>query len=62
MATFGLKGPESCSGLKVMRYDPERLHAALGPRFEEIRSVEEWHKTPVGTEQQFVYGYYQRRK
>jgi hypothetical protein len=57
VATFGPKGPETCSGLEVMRYDAEELHGEFGRRFEKVASCEEIHVTPWGSEQEFVYCY-----
>jgi SAM-dependent methyltransferase len=55
MSTFGLEGPEKCSGLDVVRYDPENLHEQFGKTFKLINSSTELHKTPMGTTQQFLY-------
>ena len=33
MATFGSNGPTQCSGLPVMRYAPDELHAEFGEAF-----------------------------
>lgn len=60
VATFGKAGPEQCSGLPVVRYDPDGLHAEFGSPFEKVRSVAESHHTPWGTEQEFVYCYCRR--
>ena len=57
VATFGPKGPETCSGLEVMRYDADELHGEFGARFEKVASCEEVHRTPWGSEQEFVYCY-----
>lgn len=57
VATFGPHGPEKCSGLEVMRFSPEGLHAEFGPDFARISSVTEMHETPWGAEQEFVYCY-----
>jgi SAM-dependent methyltransferase len=57
VATFGPKGPERCSGLEVMRYDAEGLHAEFGTPFKKVASCEELHLTPWGKEQEFVYCY-----
>jgi SAM-dependent methyltransferase len=57
VATFGPHGPERCSGLEVVRYDAEQLHAQFGSSFERVASSEEIHRTPWGTEQEFVYCY-----
>jgi SAM-dependent methyltransferase len=55
VATFGPEGPERCSGLDVVRYDAEALHAQFGGEFEKVRSTTEVHQTPWGNEQQFIY-------
>ncbi|MEN6602169.1 MAG: methyltransferase domain-containing protein, partial [Bryobacteraceae bacterium] len=58
ISTFGPEGPIKCSGLDVMRYDVESLHAEFGPRFHLVESSKELHVTPFGTEQQFLYCHY----
>lgn len=55
VAAFGPDGPLQCSGLPVMRYAPEALHAQFGDAFELIEHVAEAHQTPAGAVQQFVY-------
>lgn len=55
VATFGPEGPETCSGLDVVRYDAESLHGEFGPKFRLLDSVTERHETPWGTPQQFMY-------
>ena len=55
MATFGPQGPEKCSGLPVVRYSADQVHAAFGDAFRLIEHEEERHRTPWGTEQEFVY-------
>ena len=60
VATFGLDGPAQCSGLEVVRYDADGIHAAFGNDFERLSSDEETHLTPWGSEQQFVYCYCRR--
>lgn len=57
VATFGLEGPERCSGLDIVRYDADGLHAEFGSRFQKVDSVSEVHTTPWGSEQEFVYCY-----
>ena len=57
VATFGPHGPEKCSGLEVLRFTPEALHAEFGPEFTRLASATETHTTPWGTEQEFVYCY-----
>lgn len=55
VSTFGPDGPTKCSGLDVMRYDAEALHGQFGKQFRIAESSKELHRTPWGTEQQFVY-------
>lgn len=57
VSTFGPEGPTKCSGLDVMRYDAESLHAEFGARFRLVESSKELHETPFGTKQQFLYCY-----
>ena len=57
VATFGPHGPETCSGLEVMRYSPDELHAEFGSEFARLASATERHVTPRGTEQEFIYCY-----
>ena len=60
VSAFGPEGPSKCSGLDVMRYDADSLHAEFGARFRLMESSKELHRTPLGTTQQFLYCYYLR--
>jgi hypothetical protein len=51
-AAFGPDGPPQCSGLPVMRYAPDGLHAQFGDAFQRVDNVVEAHLTPTGTVQQ----------
>jgi len=55
VSTFGPDGPTKCSGLEVVRYDADSLHAEFGVRFRLLDSIKELHNTPFGTTQQFLY-------
>jgi len=57
VAAFGPGGPLQCSGLDVVRYDPEALHAEFGAHFRLLGHETETHQTPSGQEQEFVYCY-----
>jgi 2-polyprenyl-3-methyl-5-hydroxy-6-metoxy-1,4-benzoquinol methylase len=57
VATFGPEGPTKCSGLDIVRYDPEALHDEFGAAFRLMKHVTELHRTPAGASQQFVYCY-----
>jgi ubiquinone/menaquinone biosynthesis C-methylase UbiE len=60
VATFAEDGPNQCSGLPVMRYRPDELHAEFGDAFTLLNHEKEAHHTPSGTVQQFVYCYCRR--
>jgi SAM-dependent methyltransferase len=62
IATFGPEGPERCSGLPTARYDTDALSAVLGGEFLLVRSGLETHRTPGGSEQQFLYAHFRRRR
>lgn len=55
VAAFGPGGPPQCSGLDVVRYAPDALHAEFGAPFRLARHTTELHHTPTGKEQEFVY-------
>jgi SAM-dependent methyltransferase len=55
VATFAEDGPEQCSGLPVMRYSPQALHAAFGDAFVLLHHEREIHATPAGAAQSFIY-------
>ena len=57
VATFGPGGPLQCSGLDVVRYAPDALHAEFGAPFQLLKHETEVHQTPAGKEQEFVYCY-----
>jgi len=60
IATFSPEGPERCSGLEVVRYNPQSLQAELGPEYELRGSMAETHRTPTGGTQAFVYSWFQK--
>lgn len=55
VSTFGPEGPTKCSGLDIVRYDAESLHAEFGAGFRLQQSLKELHETPFGSTQQFLY-------
>ena len=60
IATFGLDGPEKCSGLNVVRYSPDTMSAVLGDSFQLVETSTEEHTTPRETTQSFVYCRFKR--
>ena len=57
VATFATDGPARCSGLDIVRYNPESLYSEFGDDFRLIESNLETHVTPFGVEQKFIYCY-----
>ncbi|MCR6480518.1 class I SAM-dependent methyltransferase [Variovorax sp. ZS18.2.2] len=55
VATFAEDGPDKCSGLPVMRYSADGLHAEFGAPFTLLKQEREEHHTPFGTVQKFIY-------
>ena len=55
VASFATDGPTRCSGLDVVRYAPDAMHAEFGEGFQPLDSVREDHRTPTGSLQAFVY-------
>lgn len=55
VATFAEDGPEHCSGLPVVRYSADALHAEFGAPFTLLKQEREEHHTPFGMVQKFIY-------
>jgi 2-polyprenyl-3-methyl-5-hydroxy-6-metoxy-1,4-benzoquinol methylase len=60
IATFAPDGPERCSGLPIVRYDPESLASILGPAFELAEFRKHDHLTPGGNTQRFQFSRFRR--
>ena len=57
VASFGENGPLKCSGLDVVRYNPQTMHDEFGDEFKLVNSLSENHETPFGSTQEFIYCY-----
>jgi ubiquinone/menaquinone biosynthesis C-methylase UbiE len=60
IATFGIDGPSRCSGLEIVRYNPDTLHNEFGNNFDLVHTISESHETPFGIEQKFIYCYFRK--
>lgn len=60
IATFAPDGPERCSGLPVLRYDPQTLAETIGPPFVLVDSRRHVHATPAGSAQAFQFSVLRR--
>lgn len=55
LSTFSKTGPTKCSGLPVSQYNKEEIELLFSKNFAVIESFSETHKTPFGTEQDFIW-------
>lgn len=62
IGTFALDGPERCSGLPIVRYDPASLAETLGGRFQLVSTHLQEHATPWGATQRFQFSTFRRNE
>ena len=55
IGTFSESGPLKCSGLEITQYSETSMGEKFRDRFDKIRCLEEIHKTPFNTTQNFVF-------
>jgi 2-polyprenyl-3-methyl-5-hydroxy-6-metoxy-1,4-benzoquinol methylase len=55
LATFSTKGPDSCSGLPVRRYNRDILSNLFNEHFNYVEHVENVHITTSGNEQHYIW-------
>ncbi|OOQ61980.1 class I SAM-dependent methyltransferase [Mucilaginibacter pedocola] len=60
IGTFGVNGPERCSGLAVERQSPASLSNIFQQQFQLTGSIEHIHHTPFDTDQVFNYSWFQK--
>ena len=60
LGTFATDGPPRCSGLDVVRYDPEGLHREFGADYALVSGGAEDHRTPAGATQRFAWAVLRR--
>jgi SAM-dependent methyltransferase len=60
IATFAPGGPESCSGLRVVRHDADSLRRQFAGAFEMVEAFELDHLTPWSTSQRFTHAVFRR--
>ncbi|SIR09158.1 Methyltransferase domain-containing protein [Rhizobium sp. RU33A] len=60
IGTFAMDGPVKCSGLPVVRYDPESLQAVLGEQFKLAATRRHEHATSWGTVQKFQFSTFEK--
>src|SRR6266540_212674 len=60
IGTIAAGGPNRCSGLPVIPYEPASLASELGPDFRLVENVHEDHLTRAGTTQRFQFSRFLR--
>ena len=60
IATFAPDGPETCSGLPVVRYSPQSLAEVVGPGYTLTAHRYQKHETPSGRVQSFQFSVFKK--
>ena len=55
LGTFSENGPKKCSGLEIKQYSEASMSAKFEIAFDRIKCIQEDHKTPFNTVQNFVF-------
>lgn len=55
LGTFSEDGPKKCSGLDIKQYSKKSMSAIFEKYFERIKCIQEDHKTPFNTIQNFLF-------
>lgn len=61
VGTFALNGPQTCSGLPLIRHDAASLSRRFGRTFELLDSQNQDHVTPWGSVQNFQFARFRSR-
>lgn len=61
IGTFSDKGPTKCSGLEIKQYTETTLEKQFDSEFEKVNCINQDHKTPFETIQNFVFCVFKKR-
>ncbi len=61
IGTFSDKGPTKCSGLEIKQYTETTLEKQFDSEFEKVNCINQDHKTPFETLQNFVFCVFKKR-
>ena len=61
IGTFSENGPTKCSGLEIKQYNETTLEKEFLDGFEKLKCINEDHKTPFETTQNFTFCIFKRR-
>lgn len=62
IGTFSDKGPETCSGLEIKQYSAIDLNSTFSNYFSKIECIQEDHKTPFNTLQNFTFCTFKKKE
>ncbi|TLX76966.1 methyltransferase domain-containing protein [Labilibacter sediminis] len=60
LGTFSEEGPLKCSGLEITQYSKSKFKDLFEGNFELVECFDEVHKTPLGTDQNFIWVVFKR--
>lgn len=60
LGTFSENGPKKCSGLEIKQYSEASMSARFEVAFDRIKCIQEDHKTPFNTVQNFLFCSFRR--
>ncbi len=61
LGTFSENGPKNCSGLEIKQYSEASMSARFEITFDRIKCIQEDHKTPFNTIQNFLFCSFKRK-
>ncbi|MBG6110145.1 trans-aconitate methyltransferase [Flavobacterium sp. CG_9.10] len=61
IGTFSDEGPSKCSGLEIKQYTETTLENQFQKEFEKLKCINEDHKTPFETIQNFIFCVFRKR-
>lgn len=61
VGTFSDKGPTKCSGLEIKQYTETALNKQFNKNFEKVKCINEDHKTPFETIQNFIFCMFRKK-
>lgn len=60
IGAFSTQGPLKCSGIEIQQYDEKLLTALAEPTFKKVHCFTQFHTTPSGSQQHFIFCHFNR--
>ena len=61
IGTFSTEGPTKCSGIQIKQYSEASMTEIFSKSFKKMQCMHIDHRTPFGTNQNFIFCYFRRR-